>query len=101
MGMTQVRIAQQHYDQLAIDMISFLREHGYKDDADYGQMLFDEDGDWIPVQTGIEVIMENHLDPTPFMPLAAALNEEDEVFREEHQEFSEYIRRWQSEHAEH
>ncbi|MBT1175172.1 hypothetical protein JS530_06625 [Bifidobacterium sp. LC6] len=94
----QIRLSEQRGDQLALAMITFLKANGYDNDAAYAQELFDHDGSTYPIETGLEVIMDNHLDPAPALPLFNLLYEDDDLFREEYRDFHDYIARWRSDH---
>ncbi|PLS26248.1 hypothetical protein [Bifidobacterium parmae] len=91
MGFNQVSLAYQHHEQLAAAMISLLRRHGDSYDADLAQDLLDHDGPGMAVETCCESIMEQGINPASITPLFTLLREEDDVFREESQEFHEYL----------
>ena len=91
MGSAQVSLAYRHHEQLASAMIALLREHGDSYGADLAQDLLDHDGPGLSVETCCEAIMEQRINPTSITPLFRLLREEDDVFREESQEFHDYL----------
>lgn len=51
------------YVRLAEMMISFLRDHGYNYDANLDQDILDHDGPGVPVENGVDAIIEFNLTP--------------------------------------
>lgn len=87
------------YVRLAEMMISFLRDHGYNYDANLDQDILDHDGPGVPVENGVDAIIEFNLTPPKDMiTLFGQVHDENPWRDEEYEQFRDYLREREDEH---
>ena len=87
------------YVRLAEMMISFLRDHGYNYDANLDQDILDHDGPGVPVENGVDAIIEFNLTPPKDMiTLFGQVHDENPWCDEEYEQFRDYLREREDEH---
>ena len=81
------------YSRLAEMMISFLKKSGCDYEADLNQDILDHDGPGVPVENGVDAIIQFDLDPSEDMiVLFGQVHDENPWCGEEYERFREYLR---------